>query len=107
MLTLLDPDVVVRTDFGALSAGGLRQVRGAAQAVGLAASYRRSALFAHAAMVCGSAGIVVTAGGGQPGSVMAFTFAAGKITEIYILADASQLPGLGPAPPDNSTGSTR
>ncbi len=80
--------------------------RGAAHAVGLAASYRRSAPFAHAAMVSGSAGIVI-AGGGQPASVMAFTFAAGTITEIYILADRSRLTRLGLAPPDNSTGRTQ
>ena len=102
LLTLLDPDVVVRIDLGALPAGGLREVRGAAQAVGLAASYRRSAPFAHAALVCGSAGIVVAAGGGQPGSVMAFTFATGKITEIYILADRARLNGLGLAANDRS-----
>ena len=81
---------MVRIDLGALPAGGLREVRGAAQAVGLAASYRRSAPFARAALVSGSAGIV-TADGGQLASVMAFTFAAGKITEIYILADRSRL----------------
>jgi hypothetical protein len=40
----------------------------------------------------------VTADGGQPASVMAFTFAAGKITEIYILADRSRLTQLGLAP---------
>src|SRR6266699_845107 len=38
LLTLLDPDVVVRIDLGALPAGGLREVRGAAHAVGLAAA---------------------------------------------------------------------
>jgi len=98
LLTLLDPDVVVRIDLGALPAGGLREVRGAAQAVGLAASYRRSAPFAHAALVSGSAGIVVTADGGDLASVMAFTFSAGKITEIYILADRSRLTRLGLPP---------
>jgi RNA polymerase sigma-70 factor, ECF subfamily len=95
LLTLLDPDVVVRIDLGALSAGGLREVRGAAQAVGLAASYRQSAQFAHAALVCGSAGIVVGSEDGQPASVMAFTYAAGMITEVYILADPPRLSGLG------------
>jgi hypothetical protein len=107
LLTLLDPDVVVRIDLGALPAGGRREVRGAAHAVGLAASYRRAATFAHPALVNGSAGIVVTAGGGQPASVMAFTFAAGTITEIYILADRSRLTRLGLAPLGNSTGRTQ
>ncbi len=104
LLTILDPDVVVRIDLGALAGGGLREVRGAAQAVGLAASYRRSAPFAHAALVCGSAGIVVTANAGQPGSVIAFTFTAGKISEIYILADRSRLIRLGLAATDRSAG---
>ncbi len=54
-------------------------------------------------MVCGSAGIVVTPDGGQSPSVMAFTFAAGKITEIYILADRSRLARLGLAPGQDST----
>jgi RNA polymerase sigma factor (sigma-70 family) len=98
LLTLLDPDVVVRIDLGALPAGGLREVRGAAQAVKLAAGYRRAAPFARAAMVGGSAGIVITPDRGQPPSVMAFTFAAGKITEIYILAGRSR-PGPDPSPP--------
>ncbi len=95
LLTLLDPDVVVRIDLGALPAGGLREVRGAASAVKLAASFRRSAPFARAALVSGSAGIVVTAGDGQLASVMAFTFAAGTIAEIYILADSARLARLG------------
>jgi RNA polymerase sigma-70 factor (ECF subfamily) len=56
LLTLLNPDVVVRIDLGALPAGGLREGRGAAHAVGLAASYRRSAPFAHAALVSGPRG---------------------------------------------------
>jgi RNA polymerase sigma-70 factor (ECF subfamily) len=107
LLTLLNPDVVVRIDLGALPAGGLREGRGAAHAVGLAASYRRSAPFAHAALVSGSAGIVVTTHGRQPGSVMAFTFAAGKIAEIYVLAGRSRLTRLGLAPPGHSTGRTR
>jgi RNA polymerase sigma factor (sigma-70 family) len=86
LLTLLDPDVVVRIDLGALS-GGLREVHGAAQAVGLAAAFRRSAQFARAAMVGGAAGIVVTPEDGEPPTLMAFTFAAGTISEIYIVAN--------------------
>jgi RNA polymerase sigma factor (sigma-70 family) len=104
LLTLLDPDVVVRIDLGALPAGGLREVRGAAQAVGLAASFRSAAPFAHAALVSGSAGIVVADEGGQPASVMAFTFAAGKITEVYILADRSRLTTLALTLPSQGTG---
>lgn len=54
----------------------------------------------------GSAGILVTADSGQP-SVMAFTFAAGKITEIYILADPTRLTRLGLPPPTETTGRVR
>ena len=107
LLTLLNPDVVVRIDLGALPAGGLREGRGAAHAVGLAASYRRSAPFAHAALVSGSAGIVVTTHGRQAASAMAFTFAVRKIAEIYVLAGCSRLTRLGLAPPGHSTGRTR
>jgi RNA polymerase sigma-70 factor (ECF subfamily) len=106
LLRLLDPDVVVRIDLGALAGGGLREIRGAAQAVGLAASFRSSAPYAHAALVSGCAGIVVTPEGGQPASVMAFTYAAGKITEIYIMADQARIARLGVAPPDSGTGNT-
>ena len=98
---------MVRIDLGVLPANGLRKVRGAAPAVGLAASYRRFASFAHPAMVNGSAGIVVTADGRQPASVIASTFAAGKITEIYILVDRTRLTRLGLPPRDNSTGGTQ
>ena len=41
-----------------------------------------------------SARIIITADCRQPATVMAFTFAAGKITKIYILADRSRLTRL-------------
>ncbi len=95
LLTLLDPDVVVRIDLGALPAGGLREIHGAARAVALAASHRSAAPYAHPALIGGSAGIVVTGDGGQPSSIMAFSFGAGQITGIYILADHARLARLG------------
>jgi hypothetical protein len=58
-------------------------------------------------LISGSAGIAITADGGQPATVMASTFAAGKITKIYILADQSRLTRLGMAPPRNSTSKTQ
>ena len=71
------------------------------------ASYRHPAPFAHPALISRSAGIVITADYRQPATVMAFTFAAAKITEIYILADRSRLTRLGLAPPGNTTGRTQ
>ena len=103
LLTLLDPDVVVRIDLGARPAGGLREIRGAARAVALAASYRSAAGYAHPALIGGTAGIVVTGEGGQPSSIMAFSFAAGQITEIYILAGQSRLAPPGLAHADDHT----
>jgi hypothetical protein len=55
-------------------------------------------------LISGSAGIIITADCRQPVTVMAFTFAAGK---IYILADRSRLTRLGLTPPGNSTGRTQ
>jgi RNA polymerase sigma-70 factor (ECF subfamily) len=95
LLTLLDPDVVVRIDLGAL-AGGLREVRGADKAVGLAAAYRSGAEYARLALVGGAAGIVVGSPSGDTASVMAFTFTAGRISEIFILADAARVGRLVP-----------
>lgn len=79
LLTLLDPDVVVRIDLGALPAGGLREVCGAAP--GGRAGGQLPAL--RPALVSGSAGIVVTADSGQPAMVMAFTFEARSPRSTY------------------------
>jgi len=45
--------------------------------------------------ICFGPECVAPADGGQLASVMAFTFAAGTIAEIYILADSARLTRLG------------
>ena len=90
LLAVLDPDVVLRADRGAVPAGGLTQVHGAAAVAGQALTFARFAYSAHPALVNGAAGVVNTADG-QPVSVMSFTITRGKIVAIDILADPDRL----------------
>jgi ketosteroid isomerase-like protein len=90
LLAVLDPDVVLRADRGAVPAGVSREVRGAPAVAEGALAFSRLARFAQPALVNGAAGVVV-APGGQPFSVMGFTVARGKIVEIDILTDPARL----------------
>lgn len=93
LLTVLDPDVVLRADAGAASEGVSTLVRGARAVVERALAFSRVAAFARPALVNGAPGLV-TAQGGRPFSVMGFTVAHGKIVEINILADVARLSRL-------------
>ncbi len=90
LVALLDPDVVVRGDFGPTRPAASRVVRGATEVA------RQALLFAHPAaqlrpaLVNGAAGVVVTVGG-RPFSVMGFTVANGKIVEIDAIADPERV----------------
>ena len=94
LLAVLDPDVVLRADSGAVPpgvpAGALREVRGARAVAEQALTFSRLARFSRPALVNGAAGLV-TAPGGKPYAVMGFTVAHGKIVEIDILADPARL----------------
>ncbi|NDU71736.1 sigma-70 family RNA polymerase sigma factor [Actinomadura sp. DSM 109109] len=94
LLSLLDPDVVLRADGGVL-AGGLRVIRGVEAVAGQAATFRRMATTAtaHPALINGLAGLVNTVDG-TPISVMSFTVAGGRIAAIDILADPERLARL-------------
>ena len=92
LVAVLDPEVVLRADAGAL-AGGLRLVRGAAAVAGQAISFRRAGYAAVPALVNGAAGLV-NLDHGRPVSVMSFTVAAGRIAEINILADPERVAQL-------------
>jgi RNA polymerase sigma-70 factor (ECF subfamily) len=89
LLAVLDPDVVVRADFGPL-AGGTRTVRGAAAVAGQAFHYSRLGLVVHPALINGVPGAVSTRDG-EPFSVGAFTVRGGRIVELDILADPDRL----------------
>jgi ketosteroid isomerase-like protein len=90
LLAVLDPDVVVRADRGAVPSGASREARGAPAVAEQALSYSWLARFAQPALVNGAAGVIV-APGGRPFSVMGFTITGGKIVEIDILADPERL----------------
>ncbi|MBA2714948.1 MAG: sigma-70 family RNA polymerase sigma factor [Rubrobacteraceae bacterium] len=89
LLAVLDPDVVLRADPGA--AGASREVRGAPAVAEQARAFSQLGRFSRRALVNGVAGIVSRAPGGPTFSVMGFTVARGKITEIDILADPERL----------------
>jgi RNA polymerase sigma factor (sigma-70 family) len=90
LLAVLDPDVVVRADRGAVPSGASREARGAPAVAEQALSYSWLARFAQPALVNGAAGVIV-ARGGRPFSVMGFTIRGGRIVEIDILADPERL----------------
>jgi len=89
LLAVLDPDVVLRADRGAVPVGASRVLRGAAVAE-QALTFSRLSPFVRPALVNGTAGVVV-APGGRPYAVMGFTITRGKIVEIDILADPARL----------------
>ena len=87
LVSVLDPDVVLRSDFGP---GRSREVRGAEAVAGQAEFYSRLKLVMKPALVNGVVG-VVTMRDGRPFSVGAFTVKGGKIAEMDWLADADRL----------------
>jgi RNA polymerase sigma factor (sigma-70 family) len=93
LVAVLDPDVVLRADRGAVRAGLSREVRGAEVVASQALSYSQLGLLVRPALVHGAAGLVATRDG-QPFSVGGFTVRGGKIVEIDILADPARLAEL-------------
>jgi RNA polymerase sigma-70 factor, ECF subfamily len=93
LLAVLDPEVVVRADAGAVPVGAWRVVRGAAtvaEQVRTTGGFARLARMARPVLVNGAAGVVIAAGG-RPFAVVGFTVRGGKIVEIDILADPARL----------------
>jgi RNA polymerase sigma factor (sigma-70 family) len=93
LVALLDPEVVVRADAGAVPVGASRVVRGAAavaEQVLTAGGFGRLARMARPVLVNGAAGVVM-ATGGRPFAVVGFTVRGGRIAEIDILADPARL----------------
>ena len=90
LLTVLDPDVVLRIDGGDVRAGLSRGVRGVRAVAEQTLTFSRLSPFVRPALVNGAAGVVV-APRGRPFSVMGFTVRRGKIDEIDVLADPARL----------------
>jgi RNA polymerase sigma factor (sigma-70 family) len=91
LIALLDPDVVLRIDTGALVPGQSRLLRGASAVAEQTITFMGSGGGEpRPALVNGAAGVVFTSHG-RPGSVVGFTVAGGKIVAIDVLADRDRL----------------
>jgi RNA polymerase sigma factor (sigma-70 family) len=94
MLAVLDPNVVLRGDRGAVPPTASVEVRGARAVAGRALAFAQGhGRYAQRALVNGAAGIVV-APNRQPVSILGFTVRRGRIAEIDILADPTRLQSL-------------
>ena len=95
LVELLDPDVVLRADFGAAAPAGFAPfVQGAAAVAGRALMFSRPGVSSRHALVNGAAG-VLSWQDGRLISVLGFTVAHGKIVAIDVLADPERLSRLG------------
>ena len=88
LVAVLDPDVVLRQDFGPV--GGSREIRGAAAVAGQALGYAQIGLDIRPALINGVAGAVAFRHG-QPFSIGAVTVRNGKIVELDFLGDPERL----------------
>ncbi|TQM85523.1 RNA polymerase sigma-70 factor (ECF subfamily) [Saccharothrix saharensis] len=93
LLEVLDPEVVLRVDFGALNPDLTATVRGAAEVARRALLFRRPEGVSRLVLVNGGMGIL-TAPGGRPASVMGFTVSGGRIVAIDVLADPERVARL-------------
>jgi RNA polymerase sigma-70 factor, ECF subfamily len=94
LLAVLDPDVVLRVDAGAVPVGASREVRGARAVAEGARAGAQLGRELVPALVNGAAGAVVYEHG-RPVLVMGFTVVHGRIVEIDVLADPARLNQLG------------
>ena len=95
LLSLLDPDVLLRADAGTASAefagpAVSKLVRGAKAVVEQALMFSRMAPYTEPALINGLPGAITVVNGRLMG-VMALTVTDGRITEIDILADLDRL----------------
>jgi RNA polymerase sigma-70 factor (ECF subfamily) len=93
LVTVLDPEIVLRADGGAAK-GMSRLVRGAEAVVSQAAAFSKLGLSNQVVLVNGNIGVVSRLPDGRVLSVIAFTIAGGKVVEMDILADPERLGGL-------------
>ncbi len=93
LVAVLDPDIVLRADAGAL-AGMSRVVRGAEAVAAQAATFSRSGISSRLVLVNGQLGFLSRRADGRVFSVMGLTIAGGRIVEMNILADPERLSRL-------------
>jgi RNA polymerase sigma factor (sigma-70 family) len=90
LLEVLDPDVVLRADQGAVAIGASRMVRGAANVARQARAFSRLDIEVRPALVNGAVG-TVTFRDGAPFAIAGFTIRDRRIVEMNVLADAERL----------------
>jgi RNA polymerase sigma-70 factor (ECF subfamily) len=90
LVEVLDPDVVLRQDFGP---GRAREIHGAAAVASQARSYSQIGLEMRPALINGVAGAVAFRDG-EPFSIGAVTVRNGRIVELDFLADPERLRAL-------------
>jgi RNA polymerase sigma factor (sigma-70 family) len=90
LVSVLDPDIVLRADGGTLRPEATVELHGAAAVAAQALTFAHLAPFVRPALVNGAAGAVV-APDGHPFSVMSFTVHNGLITAITALVDPDRL----------------
>jgi RNA polymerase sigma-70 factor (ECF subfamily) len=93
LVTVLDPEIVLRADGGAVK-GMSRLVRGAQAVVAQAAAFSKLGLSSQVVLVNGNIGVVSRLPDGRVLSVIGFTIAGGKVVEMDILADPDRLSRL-------------
>src|SRR5713101_1535778 len=93
LVTVLDPEIVLRADGGAVK-GMSRLVRGAQAVVAQAATFSKLGLSNQVVLVNGNLGVVSRLPDGRLLSVIGFTIAGGKVVEMDILADPDRLSRL-------------
>jgi RNA polymerase sigma factor (sigma-70 family) len=90
LVTLLDPDVVLRSDGGLALPAASAVVHGAHAVAGRAIMFARPDALVRPAVVNGAAGVVVMVDG-RPFSIMGFTTVDGRIAGIDVLVDPDRL----------------
>jgi RNA polymerase sigma-70 factor (ECF subfamily) len=90
LVALLDPNVVLRADFGHPVRAVPSVIRGAEAVAGQAQASAFQNAILHPALVNGAAGVVVTIYG-RPFAVLGFSVVDGKITEIDAIAEPERV----------------
>ena len=93
LLAVLDPEVTLRADAAASPRGAPTNVRGARNVAKGALAFSEQAWTATTAYVDGGIGIMAEAGG-QVRTVLSLGFKEGKIAQIEVIADQTQLTQL-------------
>ena len=95
LVSALDPDVVLRGDFGVTGPGrpAVFRAQGAASVAGLARSYAAPERGVRAATVNGAAGAVIFVAG-RATAIMGFVVRDGRVAAIDVLADPARIARL-------------